>query len=131
MLSMAKRSITKKTAKNKLWDALKKYVRLRDRNTCQKCKQKVYGVRAHTSHVIGRAQNGRLKYDPLNLKVLCPTCHRWWAACPPESGVWFREYFPDRWQYIQSQRNIHGTIPLSWYEDQWYYVLGLIDEIEK
>lgn len=128
--NMAKKT-PKKRIQNRIEKELRTYCRLRDKNQCQKCDRYVTGVSSQMSHVIGRGQNGRLKYDPQNVKILCPECHRWWHANPPESGVWFREYFPQRWQYLQSQRNIHGTISVEWYEERLDYIRGLIDDLES
>ena len=132
---MKKRKSSPKTRiKNRLWRALILYIRKRDENTCQWCLKKSYGKNAHTSHVLGRAQDGRLKFDPINLKLLCYRCHLVWHESPPISGMWFREHFPERWQYIHSQRKMNkdaGSITVAWYEDQLEYVLDLTEQLRK
>ncbi len=83
-----------------LWELVKTYIRLRDKNICQHCLKEVYGVSAHTSHVKGK-KNKRLKYNENNLKVLCAYCHRrWWHVEPLEAASWFDNKFPDRAKYI-------------------------------
>ena len=108
-------------------DLAKQIAKTRDRYTCQKCgksaehdKTKIDG-----SHVIAVGIcGGRLACDPLNIKALCGwPCHRiWWSGSPVESGLWFAENWPDRWEYLQTQlvlhRNEAGTIPIGWWRER-------------
>ena len=121
---MAKRRI--KSPKRKLKDTLEKlvkdFVRERDNYTCQKCSRQVEGTNCHASHVIPVSRDGRLAFDPLNLKVLCFHCHiNWWHKNPAASGPWFIETFPKRWEYLQERLLAHaglGTIHLDWFEER-------------
>jgi 5-methylcytosine-specific restriction protein A len=97
---------TNTTLKRKLWDLCKEYVRKRDKNICQKCGNYVDGMGADTSHVLGKGSYPELKFEPLNLKLLCTSCHKfWWHDNPTESGKWFEKNFPDRKKYLDSIKN--------------------------
>lgn len=93
----------------KLDKLVKEYVRSRDKNTCQHCGKHVSGSNAHVSHVIPRSRGNYLKWDDKNIKLLCFHCHiHWWHKNPVESGMWFMQKFPERWEYLQ--RNSHKTL---------------------
>ena len=90
----------------KLDKAIGQYIRDRDEYTCQKCGKMVEGSNCHVSHVIPRSAGNALRWDENNLKVLCFKCHiGWWHKEPTASGEWFKEKFPDRWDYLESKRN--------------------------
>jgi len=98
-----------KSLEKKLWDLTKEYVFARDRSRCQKCGKKVSGSNRHPSHVFSKKNYKYLRYDPLNLKTLCFHCHiNWWHLNPVESGLWFKNTFPERYVYLL--RNKHKTI---------------------
>lgn len=78
----------------------------RDNYICQKCNKKVEGSNAHGSHVIPVSHGDVLRFDLLNIKCLCYHCHlNWWHKNPTESGLWFKEKFPDRYAYLQEHKN--------------------------
>lgn len=80
------------------------YIKERDEFTCQKCGLKVEGHNCQASHVIPRSHSLRLKFDPLNLKVLCFYHHkRFWHESPVEAGEWFKRVYADRWYYLQNK----------------------------
>lgn len=88
-----------------LVDDAKKKIKERDNYTCQKCYKQLEGKSCQGSHVIpmGRCGNNALAWDENNIKVLCGYCHlRWWHAHPMEASEWFKERFPERWEYIQN-----------------------------
>lgn len=89
--------------KEKIEKLVKQQVKERDNYTCQHCgKANLEGANCHASHVIPVSASGRLQFDPLNLKALCYHCHlNWWHKNPLESGEWFRQTFPDRWEYLE------------------------------
>jgi len=90
--------------KKKLDNLAREYVLLRDNNTCQKC-GKYQEKNANWSHVIPRSNGLRLKWNPMNSKVLCTYCHKsFWHASPIESGKWFADKFPERAIYLQEQK---------------------------
>lgn len=93
------------TVKNRIWELCKKIVRKRDKNRCQRCGKHVEGSQSETSHVVPKSHGNILRYDIQNLKVMCFTCHRWWHANPTESGLWFKERWPDRYTYLESKKN--------------------------
>ena len=115
-----------KTERRKLKDKLEKIVKdiikERDNRACQKCGKQVTGSDCHASHVIPVSRDGRLAFDPENMKVLCYHHHlNWWHKHPVEAGQWFRDKFPERWEYLDKtyQNNTKGgSIPLWWYREQ-------------
>ena len=105
-----------KGLKKNLEKLVKDYVKKRDNYTCQKCGEKVTGSNCHASHVIPVSRSGYLQFEPLNMKVLCYHDHiNWWHKHPVESGQWFREAFPERWEYLD---NLHkqGLKPMKAWE---------------
>lgn len=87
--------------KKKLETLVKDFVKIRDKNTCQKCGKIVEGADCHGSHVIPVSAGNQFRFDPINLKVLCYHCHlNWWHKNPIEATAWFREKFPDRYEYL-------------------------------
>lgn len=93
--------------KKELETLVKKYVKQRDGYICQKCDLKVEGLNAHGSHVIPVSRSQYLRFDPLNIKTLCYKDHiGWWHKNPLEASAWFKEKFPDRYEYLQKNKNI-------------------------
>ena len=87
---------------DKCWAMAKKVIYLRDLGQCQHCYKRVEGTNAHTSHVLPKSTHGALRYVLLNLKLLCYRCHlSFWHKNPVESGAWFRQTFPYRWEIIK------------------------------
>ena len=112
---------------------LVEYCRLRDDNTCQKCgKTHLQGRNRQVSHVYNRTRDGRLKYDPVNVKILCWPCHfTWWHRHTYEAGAWFLGKFPERAAYLDEQRLANmqlGTIHIDWYEDRIAMLKELISD---
>lgn len=102
---MRKRKTVKVKLQNKLWELCKTYIRRRDKNTCQWCGKKVEKTNAHTSHVIPKSHGNVLRYDDLNLKLLCFHCHiNKFHKNPLESAEWFKKKFPDRYEHIQEKK---------------------------
>lgn len=102
---------TKKTPRKKLIEILDKLVKniakVRDKFICQKCGEKVSGSNCHGSHVKPVSQGHKLRWDELNVKVLCGTCHLyWWHKNPLEAARWFNEKFPDRAKYLDENTGI-------------------------
>jgi len=89
----------------KLDKLAKDVVRERDGKTCQHCEKWCDGVNRHVSHVIPVSAGNKLRWDPLNMKVMCYHCHiNWWHKNPMEAARWFEDKFPDRWEYLQENR---------------------------
>lgn len=101
---MAKRSERKRLTK-RLDDLCREIVRIRDKDTCQHCGKHVEGQDSHPSHVVPKGKGAsQRRWDLLNIKVLCFSCHRWWHDNPTESGRWFVEAFPARQAYLETYR---------------------------
>jgi len=119
---MRKKKTERKKIKDKLEKAVKLFVKERDNYICQRCGKKVEGVNCHASHVIPVSRDGRMAFDPENLKVLCYHDHiNWWHKAPLESGDWFRKKFPDRLKNLERkhlENQSLGTIPLQWFYDE-------------
>ena len=104
---MAKRK--KKTPRKKLEEELDKLskdcAKLRDNYICQWCGKSGSGSQIHGSHVHPVSGGKRLRWDLENIKALCAFCHRRrWHSNPIDAAKWFEEKFPDRWYYIQQQK---------------------------
>ncbi len=99
------RKALKKPLMKKLDKLVKDYVKRRDDYTCQRCGKFVEGADCHASHVIPVSRSGYLQFEPKNMKVLCYHDHiNWWHKHPVESGAWFKDKFPARWEYLE---NLH------------------------
>ncbi len=104
-------SVDRKKLIKKLDNLSKDVVRKRDGTTCQHCYKHAEGKNRHVSHVIPVSAGNKLRWEPLNMKIMCYHCHiNWWHKNPTESGEWFKETFPDRWEYLQNNR---GTAKFS------------------
>ena len=119
---MKRKSTPRKKIKKKLELLVKSFVKKRDNYTCQWCRKQVVGANLHASHVVPVSQDGRLAYDPINLKSLCFHCHmNKWHKNPIEASRWFLSTFPERWVYLEEQKKINqrlGTIKIDWYEER-------------
>lgn len=66
-----------------------KYIRTRDKWTCQRCKtrypEKSKGL--HNSHFWGR-KNEATRFEPLNCDALCMGCHQYFEQNPEEFRAW-------------------------------------------
>ncbi len=101
---MAKKSKRKKLTE-KLDKLCREIVRLRDKDTCQKCGKKIYGSNSHPCHVVPKGNGASLRrFDLLNIFLGCMFCHRWWHENPTESGIWFEILFPARYGYLEIYR---------------------------
>ena len=101
-------SATRKQLVKKLDKLSKDVVRKRDGNICQHCGKWVEGTNRHVSHVIPVSAGNKLRWDPMNMKILCHHCHlNWWHKNPMEAAGWFQDKFPKRWKYLQENRGIY------------------------
>lgn len=55
-------------------------------------------------HIVGRA-NHALRWDSLNALCGCSGHHIFYTAHPTEFAMLIEENFPDRWTYLQANRN--------------------------
>lgn len=102
----------KKTPRAKLIKQLDKLskdvVRKRDGNICQHCGKWCEGSNRQVSHVIPVSAGNKLRWDPLNMKILDYHCHlNWWHKNPMASAEWFASKYPDRWLYLKQQQGTY------------------------
>lgn len=130
---MAKKT-DKRKIKDKLDKVVKDIVKIRDNYTCQHCHKIVEGSDCHGSHVIPVSRDGRLAFEPLNIKVLCYHCHlNWWHKHPIEAGEWFTSTFPERWEYLQKEYQSNakgGSISIVWYREKLEYYTAQLKELK-
>ena len=106
----------RKKVEDKIWSVVREIVYIRDKSICQMCgKYQEKGL--HGSHVFGRGayRDPYIKWEPLNVKLLCYYCHMKWASSPVESGKWFADKFPERLEYLEQliiDRKFTGTVSL-------------------
>lgn len=75
---------------------------VRERGKCDRCGRS--DTNLHWAHVFGR-RNRTLRWDVNNAMALCYPCHNWWHENPTESGAWFREKYPARYEYLTMHAN--------------------------
>jgi len=91
------KKLSRSKIKKTLDKLVKDYVKERDNYTCQKCGKKVEGSDCHASHIFPVGRCSILEFEPLNMKVLCMSCHLWWwHKNPVEAAAWIEFKFPDR-----------------------------------
>jgi 5-methylcytosine-specific restriction endonuclease McrA len=99
----------KKTWRQKLTkacdDLLRVVIRLRDEDTCQWCGKHVEGEDSHPHHIIRRAHSLYLRWDLLNLVLLCKKCHAKYHHRETDGLPWFQAKFPARWTYLDVAKN--------------------------
>lgn len=102
---MRKKKTEKKTKTNEWYrkecvKVAKKIVRIRDKNTCQRCGRTDGAL--HCSHVYPEGTYHSLSANPLNMKVLCFRCHYyWWHKDIIEAKDWFSKTFPERLEILR------------------------------
>ncbi len=100
-------------------DLCRAIIRLRDDDTCQMCQKKVYGSNSHPSHVLAKSTHIHLRHDLLNIKLLCFHCHKWiWHIDPLIVHGWFKDKFPDRYDYLMSNRHDPSKDTITELEDR-------------
>jgi len=103
----------------------KKIVRIRDNLTCQKCWSK---KSPQCSHVYSDGRDRRLSVDPMNMKILCMSCHLYRRHKEPlEAYERYKSKFPDRYKYLE-KKHIENmkwwSISLQWREDTYNDLLN-------
>jgi len=111
----------RKTPRRKLIEKLDKlareYIVKRDNYTCQRCGKKLEARNCHVSHVIPRTYM-HLRWDEMNLKVLCFRCHiMFWHKNPLEAAEWFKNKFPNRWEYLEKKKKVLHKYTISELEE--------------
>jgi len=70
---------------------------------CARCNQKFPVMQC--SHVKSTGAYTNLRFDPMNVLVMCGRCHNfWWHSEPTESGKWFEKKYPARWDYLEKAK---------------------------
>lgn len=118
------------------WDLCKEYVYKRDEDICQWC-GKLVTRSFQPSHVIPKSRSKYLRFDDSNVKLLCFGCHipRWHKE-PLESNEWFKSKFPDRYEYLQKNKNVKlkehlaetGSTYREWLEEWIEYYQNKLNE---
>jgi hypothetical protein len=97
-------SLVKLTEINKLDKLWREAIHSRDK-FCQVCHQTESRLNAH--HVIGR-RNQNLRWELQNGILLCAGCHTFKTTSAHQDPLWFSEWFqqeyPERYEYITSNR---------------------------
>jgi hypothetical protein len=102
---MAKKSERKRLTK-RLDDLCREIVRIRDRNTCQRCGKHITGHDSHPCHIIPKGKGASLRrFDLLNIFLGCFHCHRWWHDNPIDATAWFTKFASHRLAYLSIYRN--------------------------
>lgn len=65
------------------------FIRARD-VCCQRCHRT--DKKLECSHIYSRRHRGT-RWHPMNAKLLCFTCHRWWHENPPEAMEWIEKLY--------------------------------------
>ncbi|MEO5335154.1 MAG: hypothetical protein H7839_24340 [Magnetococcus sp. YQC-5] len=47
-----------------------------------------------------------LRWDLVNVKLLCASCHWWWHTVPLAAAEWFKSKYPARHAYLLSAERI-------------------------
>ena len=88
----------------KLVEKAKKYVKMRDNYTCQYSGKVCSGSDCHASHILNVGTHKCLELDPMNMKVLSSYYHlHWWHKDVLHATEWFKEKFPDRYEYLMDK----------------------------
>ena len=99
-------------------DLCRRYVFLRDRNTCQKCGTR---DRLQWAHVHTRGVHS-LRWEPDNSLALCQGDHYHGHLHPTEFAAWFAEKFPKRAARLtllrQTKRKVDRVGMRLWLEQQ-------------
>ena len=100
------RKPTIKSIQKKLTRLVAEKVKERDKGVCQWCGKPARGSNGHISHVVPKSSGNRLRWDLLNLKLLCFHCHiHVWHKHPVKAGEWFKAKFPERWEYLKEREH--------------------------
>lgn len=98
----------------------KSIVRIRDRWICQKCWSRKM---TQCSHVINDGADTRLSVDPINMKLLCYSCHLYRRHRNPiQAYEWYTQKYPKRLKYLKEQHKANmskGSISLIRWEETY------------
>jgi len=114
--------------KKKLDVLFKKFIRTRDKR-CLHC-----GCleNLQASHSIPVSHGNRLRYDEKNVITLCYHCHlNWWHKNPIEAGEWFKNKFPENYEYIERVKNERVKFTVEELEDLIAKYKKLLTELSE
>jgi len=83
--------------------------------TCVRCGKKYDrgSMGLHCSHIFSR-RHRTIRWDKLNAKALCFSCHQWFGGNPIESGDWVRRWLgADRVELLIEKREQRFKVPKS------------------
>jgi 5-methylcytosine-specific restriction endonuclease McrA len=119
------RKISRKGLIKKLDNTCAQIIKIRDEHRCQMCGKYVTGSDAHCSHVLPKSMGYYVRWDLLNLKLLCYHCHmNVWHKNPTKVSDWFKDKFLWRWVYLASLE----PNPLDKWNDA--KLLGILAELQ-
>ena len=119
------RKPSRKTLVRNLDNITAQVVKLRDNYTCQRCGRKYRPDNTKGSldwaHIYSRSRYS-MRWLLLNAVALCCGCHKFWHDNPTESGQWFKDKWPHRYEYLQGKRKepmrtIRTSELAQWLED--------------
>ena len=120
-----KRKISRKGLVKKLDNTCASIIKIRDEHICQMCGKRVAGSDAHCSHVLPKSLGYYVRWNLLNLKLLCTHCHlHIWHKNPTKAGEWFRKKFRHRMKYLDGLK----PNPLDKWNDA--QLLALLAELQ-
>lgn len=79
-------------------------VKLRDKDTCQRCKKTAAQSKIDWAHILSRAAKSA-RWAEWNSLALCAGCHQWWHRFPTEGVKWFAATFPERQIALEAWRH--------------------------
>lgn len=89
----------------KICDELcRQIVKIRDGGKCQVCGKK----EVHVAHIYSKGANPSLRFNPLNLVLLCPKHHLYWAhRSPIEFSEWVKNHLgEEKFFELRKQANL-------------------------
>ncbi len=102
-----------------------KYIRLRD-GECQRCGSVEF---LQNSHTIPRSRSKHLVFNEINCIALCIKCHLYfWHKNPLEATEWFKQKFPDRYDYLMKEKEVISKMS---YDDYVYLRQELAQKISN
>jgi 5-methylcytosine-specific restriction endonuclease McrA len=112
------RKISEKGLTKKLDDIIREKVRERDGNCCVWCGKPVKGFDSQVSHVIPKSRSTFLRWDMMNVKLLCSFCHneKWHRRAL--GRAWFDTKYPDRTAYLTA--NEHRLVNAKKFKEKLY-----------
>lgn len=119
---------------NKLDDLARIAVRLRENMVCEKCGRKCTNRDAQSSHVLPKSTHPMLRFELLNIQLLCYHCHMfWWHKDIIAAYEWFKKKFPVSYKQLikMDEATRGGRFGQQDYEDIEIKLRGKIKDYER